>query len=185
MEITEKMKKDLKLGSYTRVGTASPVLLSEAGSYYDVDPAEPYRIKIEDNNIITIEFGYTKNHAGFKFLKNRPKNTTEVVGREFEFKHERRNGRKFWTKKEGIIFSLLFPADKITLLPIKGYSNVAVAINGESFWLNESGGTHDGGWRDSFSKLTQAFLNIPVRRMNRIMEHSLPIGSLYTPPPLD
>jgi hypothetical protein len=66
----------------------------------------------------------------------------------FEFKHYRKSGSKFWTRKAGISFYLVIPKAQIELLPEKGYSYVPVLIHGHKCHLNVSGGGGAGGWTD-------------------------------------
>jgi len=121
--------------------------------------------KIFENGYLNIKFGYKKNHAGYLLEHNSMK---DVQNKTLEFKHTSRN-RRWWTSHEGMEFTLSIPLDKIILVPIKGYSYVAIVINGIPLRLNVSGGTRDG-WTDHVSESCFCFVNFPIRKMKKIME---------------
>lgn len=110
-----------------------------------IDEPDGYAVELSKADYFTIVVGVLHNS---KLADFQHPNIVAKVDRVFEFKHERRNGSKFWTSKAGREFYFVVPRHRIGLVFKKGYSWVPVMIGGEEFHLNVSGGTFGNGWRD-------------------------------------
>lgn len=168
------------------VDGVEPILLSEVKeNRYTLleNDKEGYQVdfapEIFETGILKITFGYKKNHTGFT-LDDR--SMFDVKEKTFGFKHYRRSGSKFWTYHDGMEFTLHIPISKITLVPIKGMSYVPMVINGVALTLNVSGGTSNG-WTDWVSGNPHSSINVPIRKMKKIMEVALPNPEFTVKPP--
>jgi hypothetical protein len=67
-----------------------------------------------------------------------------------EFKHERSDGSKYWTRDAGVEHAFIIPDEVIHVLPEVTFSYPKLEINGVTITASTSGGTsRDGkGWSD-------------------------------------
>lgn len=92
----------------------------------------------------------------------------------FEYKHERKNGSKFWTSKPGIEYLIAVPRETVTVLPEKTYSNPKVRIGDVVVSVNACGGTFDPGWADILTEVLHMFVKLPAKTIKALLAVSLP-----------
>lgn len=160
-----------------------PTLLSECETKVTIDEKDRYNIEIQPGKYLVIKAGFTTGKPGAKF--SHP-NITASGRTIHEFKHYRRGGSKFWTRRAGVDHYLVVPRNQIKLIPEKGYSYVRAEINGVKVLFNVSGAGGEG-WTDYLTTFTTISVNHKLFDLKKICEVAIRNSPFepITPKPLD
>ena len=144
--------------------------LSELGTLHEVkckSRHRPYHIEFPDSDHLVLTIGAIvgSRPAGFEHA-----NIAAKAHQVFEFKHESRRGRKWWTAQPGIEFYFVVPKDRIELIEEPGYSYVPVTIGNAPYCISCSGGTDRGGWTDWVRRHASLLLATKIGYMKPVVE---------------
>lgn len=125
-----------------------------------IDPTHPY---------ILFELPYSLDHNCWQL---QPPN---LLGRHIsllEFKHYRKNGSKFWSKRPGVNLFFAVDKQKIRIMPKEGLSYPELKVGAIPFSTSVSGG---GGpiWTDYLSTQVSCMTNLPKRILMDIANAAL------------
>ena len=144
--------------------TTEAKVLSECGTEYIIDAAEPYKVAIDAGEYLVIEAGATVGKAGASFTHP---NISETAKRIYHFRTYYASGHKRWRCRAGVSHYFVIPRSAVTLLPEKGCSYVHALINGVKVSFNVSGGGGPG-WTDYLHTHTQISVNHKVSDLKKI-----------------
>jgi hypothetical protein len=106
----------------------------------------PYSIIVQDaHRRVIVVPAYAESAAG-RWRHEHVLTRTKAL----EFKHERRDGSKYWTKEAGVEHIFIIPDEAIRVIPEVTYSYPKLEMGGVTVVASTSGGTsRDGkGWSD-------------------------------------
>lgn len=144
--------------------TTEAKVLSECGTEYIIDAAEPYKVAIDAGEYLVVEVGATAGKASASFTHP---NISETAKRIYHFRTYYASGHKRWRSRAGVSHYFVIPRSAVTLLPEKGCSYVKALINGVKVSFNVSGGGGPG-WTDYLHTHTQISINHKVSDLKRI-----------------